>query len=338
MYYLTSNSKTIRIIFIILSGVLSFGLSGCQQNLTEEPTPEISAGALTPYLTGTASVTPDLSITETPASPTQIPTPSPTPFIYTVVADDTLTGIAFQHSVSLEDLIAANPGIDPNFLTIGVTLTIPLEGVIVAALPTPTPIPIQIEPPVCYPVTDGRLQCMAVVNNDQAFAVENVIAQITLQSGNDQTPVTNIAISPLNLIPAGEKAALSAVFEPPIPPDFTPTVSLLTVIPVSDDDGRYLDSDLQIRAIEIDQDGKQALVSGSVLLLPEQSDASVVWVAAFAYDAQNKIIGIRKWVADQGLVAGSQMEFAFVVYSLDPLIDRVEVLIEARPDSAQGVP
>jgi LysM repeat protein len=330
MYSLSLNSKTIQILFIILSGILAFGLFGCQQNLTEEPAPEISEAALTPYLTGTASSTPDIFTAQTPASPTQIPTPSPTPFIYTVVADDTLTGIAFRHSVSLEDLIAANPGIDPNFLTIGLTLTIPLEGVVVAALPTPTPIPIQVDPPVCYPVTDGRLQCMAVVINDQAFAIENVIAQITLQSGNDQTPMTKIAIPPLNIIPTGGKAALSTAFEPPIPSDFVPTVTLLTVIPVSDDDQRYLDSDLQIRAIEIDPDGKQALVSGSILLLPEQSEASVVWASAFAYDAQNNIVGIRKWAANQGLGSGDQVEFEFVLYSLGLPIDHVEVLIEAR--------
>lgn len=44
---------------------------------------------------------------------------------YTIRPGDTLGAIAAQHGVSVEDLIAANPGIDPQRLQIGVEIVIP---------------------------------------------------------------------------------------------------------------------------------------------------------------------------------------------------------------------
>ncbi len=45
---------------------------------------------------------------------TALPTigPSPTPFAHVVKKDDTLLGIAIRYGISLEDLLAANPGIE----------------------------------------------------------------------------------------------------------------------------------------------------------------------------------------------------------------------------------
>jgi LysM repeat protein len=44
---------------------------------------------------------------------------------YTVRAGDTPSAIADAVGVPLEDLLAANPGIDPNALTVGQKLTLP---------------------------------------------------------------------------------------------------------------------------------------------------------------------------------------------------------------------
>jgi len=50
---------------------------------------------------------------------------APLPQRYTIQAGDTLGAIAVQHGVSVEDLIAANPGIDPQRLQIGAEIVIP---------------------------------------------------------------------------------------------------------------------------------------------------------------------------------------------------------------------
>ncbi len=308
-------------------------MTGCAQKVPVEiPTPVLNE-QLNPYLTATPSQTPKPVDTDQLISPgpTDIPAPTPTPFIYVVVESDTLTGIAFRHSVSLENLIANNPGIDPNFLTIGLTLTIPLDGIVSSALPTPTPVPIAMQQPGCHQLADGSLQCMVVVENDQTFAVENVVALISLFSPETGDTRSQTAISPLNIIPAGQKAAVVAIFDPPLPNDYQSQASLLSVIPISVDDQRYLQTELKIEEVAISLDGVQAAVSGSIELLPDQSDASIIWISAFAYDAQNKIIGIRKWIADDILVSGSQVSFDLVVYSLGLPITYVEVFSETRP-------
>jgi hypothetical protein len=56
-----------------------------------------------------------------------------------------------------------------------------------------------------------------------------------------------------------------------------------------------------------------------------------VWLAAVAYDEKKKIVGIRKWVANDALPAGGQVNFSFPVYSLGPPIARVELGVEVRP-------
>ena len=92
----------------------------------------------------------------------------------------------------------------------------------------------------------------------------------------------------------------------------------------------------QPNGIEISPDEQQASIAGMVGLPPEQSNAeqpnaSAVWVVAFAYDDQNNIVGIRKWVADASRGFGEWLKFDFIVYSLGPSIDHVDLLTEARP-------
>jgi LysM repeat protein len=60
------------------------------------------------------------------------------PVTYAVKAGDTLFGIAAAYGVSLEELMRANDLTDPDFLTLGQTLIIPIPG---TPLATPTLIP-----------------------------------------------------------------------------------------------------------------------------------------------------------------------------------------------------
>ena len=108
------------------------------------------------------------------------------------------------------------------------------------------------------------------------------------------------------------------------------------MIPVSSDDQRYLDTDLQIHELAISPHGHSATINGSIEILREPSNseqpvASTVWVSAFAYDGENNIVGIRKWVADDDLISDNWIDFKFDVYSLGPAIDHVDILTESRP-------
>ena len=87
-----------------------------------------------------------VSDTPTPTSEIIIQTPSPSPVVtatpmepvtYTVQAGDTLSGIAQEHDVSLEALVAVNDLADPDVLNVGQTLIIPSDD----ADGTPPPAP-----------------------------------------------------------------------------------------------------------------------------------------------------------------------------------------------------
>lgn len=54
-------------------------------------------------------------------------------FIYTVVAGDTLNQIAFRFNTTVQAILRANPGLDPNFIVIGQRICIPTTP------PGPTP-------------------------------------------------------------------------------------------------------------------------------------------------------------------------------------------------------
>jgi peptidoglycan endopeptidase LytF len=61
-----------------------------------------------------------------PTQPVPLPTPCPGGNFYTIRAGDTLFAISRRFNVSLDDLLEANPNIDPNRLMIGQRICIPL--------------------------------------------------------------------------------------------------------------------------------------------------------------------------------------------------------------------
>ena len=129
----------------------------------------------------------------------------------------------------------------------------------------------------------------------------------------------------------GQKGAVVASFASPIPLDYIARANLLSVIPVSPDDQRYLETELQIDEMVIFPGGHYASIKGVIVLPPEQQNANAVWVSAFAYDSQNKIVGLRKWVVDDELNFSDRVNFNLDVYSLGLPIDHIDVLTEVRP-------
>jgi LysM repeat protein len=65
-----------------------------------------------------------------PAARPPAPTPPPQPAARTVTirSGDTLAALAERHDVTLEELLAANPGIDPVALRVGQSVRLPAVG------------------------------------------------------------------------------------------------------------------------------------------------------------------------------------------------------------------
>ncbi|OGO10801.1 MAG: hypothetical protein A2Y53_08800 [Chloroflexi bacterium RBG_16_47_49] len=310
-----------RIVYLFTT--LGFLLSSCAQ-ATLLATPTLApTGALTPYHT----------LTPSPISPTATlmvvipvtPAPTATPFLHTIGKDETMLGIAYLYGIALEDLQAANPGVDPHFLSVGKQLVIPISGEIPETLPTPTAIPLHSEQPQCYRTGDGGAWCIVEVRNETENSVENLSAWIGLFTSQGKNIANQVAFAPLNLLLPGSTIPLMTYFDPPLPLKFEVLAELLSGLTVSTDDRRYLDLEVNITKSAISTDGRQADVVGEIILPEGSSTPTQLWVLVVAYNSIGNVIGARKWEST------GDARFDLSVYSMAGTIDHVEVLTEGRP-------
>jgi LysM repeat protein len=295
---------------------------------TGTPAPLFPSGPQ-PYHTVTADAsTPD------PAqwmAATAVVPPTTTPFVYAIQQGDTLSTIAERHGVSLDALLAANPGVEPTALRIGQELLIPTGASSVTGDTAPTPALEQVEQAGCLPGADGGLWCYALVRNSTPETIENLTAQITLlDPGSQATLATQAAYLPLNILPSGQALPLTASFPPGLPADAHPIVQVLSGVRLLSSDPRYLPAGAQNVLTRIDWPGRTAQVSGMISLGGDDA-ASQVWVAAVAYDARGHVTGLRRWQSSGPLQPGGSLPFQVTVYSLGGDVDHVEIVIEARP-------
>jgi hypothetical protein len=118
---------------------------------------------------------------------------------------------------------------------------------------------------------------------------------------------------------------LMAYFSPPLPDDFQAKSEVLSGLAVASNDTRYLDLQVKADQVEINQDGKQAVIRGEVVLQENEPTPTQLWVLAVAYDSNGDIVGVRKWKSV------GETSFEITAYSMAGLIDHVEVLTEGRP-------
>lgn len=289
-----------------------------------------SPGAITPYLTRTPGLLPDQS---TPTPPGPLPSPTPTPLTYAVKAGDDMYGIAYRFGVNVEALLAANPKVNPRVMSVGTLLIIPNGGRATPTVlaPTPTPLPVSLGDLTCYPTQDGGLWCFLPVQNQLKDAVENLTARVRVAGISSKNTLEASASTLLNRLPAGASLPLVAFFPPPAPDPFQASAELLSALPVASGDARYLNARLENTRIDIDPAGLSARASGAVSLERQGNKANTVWVAAVAYDAQGRVVGVRRWENPQPLSPGDQLSFDLTVYSLSGAIQHVDLLTEARP-------
>lgn len=119
---------------LVVAG-LWVGLMGASACAAPAVTPTTLSGAPQATLTAVAAtasaLAPRPSVTPVPPSPSPTPTATPMPDVitYTVRSGDTLFSIAQTYGLTVDQLIAVNPGIQPENLIPGQPLWIPLAGV-----------------------------------------------------------------------------------------------------------------------------------------------------------------------------------------------------------------
>jgi len=309
------------------------GLLACTGTSPEVDVPTPSPLSLTPYLTSTPttpSQTDDTTDQEAQTSD-ELVDPTVTPFLYSIQSGDTLSVVAFRHGVSLEDLLAANPGVDPNLLIVGTEVIIPTGDGQILGLPTPTPVAVDIGKPVCYATSDAGTWCLVMVTNQQVQAVENISVMVRLNTIDGGTFSQQIAISPLNILPQGESIVLAAHFSKVLQIDDFSDAELLTSIPVADDNQRYIDPLIVVQNVLLEESTAQ--IQGMVTIQTDNNTQSVnlVWLGAMAFDESGKPVGLRKFEHSGEIQPGESLDFDFSVYSNGPPIAVVYILGEARP-------
>jgi LysM repeat protein len=311
----------VRQIAILLVG-LGFLLSSCQPAVVQPTSTLPPTGVLTPYLSPTPTLAkPTATIVVTiPVTPSA----TPTPFLHTVTNDDTMLGLAFRYGVKLEDLKTANPGVNPNAMTVGSQLVIPLSTDTPPENPTPTAMPVHTIQPHCTGTGDGGAWCIQALRNDLDVSLENLSAWIGLYNPQGENFASQVAYAPLNILRPGDSMPVMAYFAAPLPDEFTARGEVLSATAVSADDARYLDAKIVTGNVAISPEGSQAVISGDAILPAGSPTPSQVWVLVIAYGSDDQILGVRKWKSD------SDLHFNTTVYSLGGSIDHIDILSEVR--------
>ena len=323
----------IKVILLILGTVLFASCAQDSPPTVLTPTRTLDR-TLRPYPSDTPSATP---LPTDYISPTLSPTVTltPTQVFYEVREGDDMYGIAFFYGISPQAIMTANPTVNPRMMGAGTSLLIPITPVpgatataTLALTPTATPPYKALEDPDCYPDAAGGLWCFVLLENDQGSALENVSAEVTLKVGEETR--SQVAIMPLNLLPAGTALPLVVYFEGPVEMDYAVSAEVGFLLPVMPDDERYLPVELVNQSIEISDDGERADITGKATFSGDGRDARYLWINATAFDADGRVVAVRKWESPaDNLSTGDQIPFEFSLYSLAGEIDRVELLVEA---------
>ena len=306
-------------------------LSGCQTASENLSTNAFDGSELTPYSTATTTPTLTATLTGQPTI-TSTPLPTATPHIVTLKKGDTLWTIAAKAGLTKEQILAANPNLDPYSLNIGMQIVVPAadaSGSVTPSAPTPTAVPLEMGDPQCKQSLTGGLYCFAEVSNGLDYTVQSVNAQFVLTNSNGETQIQP-ALLPLNHLTSGASLPIFAYFTPPIIADYTVQVQLFSAVPDSSTDSAMIPITISGTQIAISSDGLSAVVSGTVT---STSDIGEFWVAAVAYDVDGNIVAVRQFSKSAEITAQTGADFKMYVYSIAGSISKVVVFGEAAAKS-----
>jgi LysM repeat protein len=312
----------------ILSAIVVLTAVGCSASVSSQ-TPAATA-TLRAYVSPTATYTVTL-VPETQA-PQATARPTSTPFTHTIQKDETLLLIAAQYGISLETLLAANPGINPRLLSIGQRLIIPGPegGQLIPDLPTTTPVPVQVSTAECYATATRELDCLASVSNPGEESVEGVVVRFTLSSDDDNGRTSVEAYTPLNLLLPGAVLPLSASFPVPADGSYSVEATLLSALPAAQTADRYADVTLNEGERRSSEAKTSWTVSGEAeVTSPSGIEVRRLVILAIGFDLGGAIAGFAESEIDPASALSSPVSYNLRIFSLGPPIENVQVVAEA---------
>jgi LysM repeat protein len=270
--------------------------------------------------------------TRVPTVPATIqPGPTATPFKHVVAEDETLLGIAALYGISLDSLMAVNPGLNPFVLSIGQELLIPgPEGTPIGALiPTATPIPLTLQPAACYPRPSGGVWCIAGIHNPTSHDLENLVAEFRRTDAAGEVLASARVFLPLNRLPSGSTIPVVASFPDDVSDDHPVSLLVLSVIAARDVETRYTVPTIVRETDERQDGGLSWRLAGTIEADRAVPEANRTLLLATAFDDSGQAVGYAVWEAEPALEPGEVRPFDVRVFSLGPEIARVELMAES---------
>jgi murein DD-endopeptidase MepM/ murein hydrolase activator NlpD len=243
--------------------------------------------------------------------------------MHTVESGDTLFGIALDYGVSVDALQEANGLDNPDALSIGMALIIPMGDVPEEEsadfvpqdsllLPTPTPLPLAVAGVARYSTAVGGLWCLGEIVNTSPEPVTSLLIQVTLVDGGGNRLATDTTLSAVDYLPPEQGAPFALLFREP-PPDVADVeVALLRAEPVQQ--VRTGVVPLRVQDTEGAVSGPQYKVRGEIVnttgdVVQRQS----VVVTLYAEDGQ--VLAYRKaqLAEPETLAPGAAVEFSVLL-------------------------
>jgi LysM repeat protein len=314
--------------FLFLTIVILVSSTGCTASGASSD--GATTPTLRPYASATTSPQPSPMVITTSSSPT--PGPTATPFIHVIQDGDTLIYIAYLHGISLEDLLAANPGADPRFLSVGSELIIPLPGndEVDEPLPLVTPVPVALGSTRCYRTLTNGLWCITTASGWVEGTAEGLAVSIKLYDAAGEEVASKTAYGPLNILEPGQNMPLAAFFEPPAPEYAHVQSTLLTAFEYVDDDDRYLGVEVELDVLGALPGSTRWHLSGTVsLAVWETTTAQSITLLVFALSSSGEVVGFNIWESPGAVGPGDQVAVELDLFSLGPPIASIGSMAEA---------
>ena len=334
-------------VLLLLLAVTLVSISGCLVEIEYPPTKTV-VSTNTPTLQPSHTPPPSLTATESPTlAPTNTQTPTPAPVTWTVGKGDELMAIAFYYGITLDELLAANPSVTPNWMSVGTVLQIPVTPTplpTATATPAPTntaqilqtqtatpsgPLELQGEPS-CYQNPLGELNCLVLIKNQGEETLENPSVSFRITSPKSDYESELVVFAPLNLLQPGSSLPILASFPAPVPENYDVEAEIDYWLPTMPDDDRYAETEILDSNIQLSEDDAIAYVNGKISVDSAYREIASLWLLAVAFDQDGNPVGFRRWEASLPIDNVEAIAFNTIVYSLGPGIDRVELMAEAR--------
>ena len=258
------------------------------------------------------------------------PVPSPTPRSHIVRENETLSEIALRYDLSLEELLAANPQVDPLVLQIGQQLIIPVEGQAGVSTTDTPPAPLVVQPPTCYSTAADGTLCLGIVENDQETPAERVSVRVQLLDAEDRPLGEQVAGLEQAYIAAGQTAPYRALFAEVPEQQVASVVVTLEGATLTDTiDRRFVV--LDVREEQLQQDGPRYVFTAELYNGTTRTTAPPRAVVTLL-DGSDQIYGYRVWQAENNLSPGgeTQVRLSILPAAGGPLQPGYRLHVEAR--------